>query len=109
MILSIDILMNARHVYSQHKIDVDKTRQNFLVTLKPDVEVKRQRPSKVPLHLEEKLEKLLTHLKDADIIREMGSLIVNPIILMPKRDYVELAIDARYLNSMTDLSKYSWP
>ena len=115
MVLLIDMLVDARDVYSQHKFDVGKTRQNFHVTLKPNVELKRQRPSKVPLHLKEKLEKLLTQLKDADIIREMGdddemgSLFVNPIILMPKNDYVKLVIDARYLNSVTDLTNYSWP
>ena len=85
------------------------------VTLKPNVELKRQRASKVPLHLKDKLEKLLTQLKDADIIREigvddeMGSLFVNPINLMPKNNYVKLVIDARYLNSVTDLTNYSWP
>ena len=69
----------------------------------------------MPLHLKDKLEKLLTQLKDADIIRkmgdddEMGSLFVNPIILMPKNDYVKLVIGARYLNSVTDLTSYSWP
>ena len=40
---------------------------------------------------------------------EMGSIFVNPIILMPKNDYVKLVIDARYLNSVTDLTNYSWP
>ena len=75
-----------------HKFDVGKTRQKFHVTLKPNVKLKRQRASKVPLHLKDKLKKLLTQLKDADIIREMGdddemgSLFVNPIILMPKND-----------------------
>ena len=115
MILLIDMLIDSRDVYSQHKFDVGKTRQNFHVTLKPKVELKKLRPSKVPLHLKEKLEKLLTQLKDADIIREMGdddkmgSLFVNPIILMPKSDYVKLVIDARFLNSVTDLTNYSWP
>ena len=114
MTLLIDMLLDSRDVYS-HKFDVGKTRQKFDVTLKPKVELKRQRPSKVPLHLKEKLEKLLTQLKDAVIIREMGdddemrSLSVNPIILMPKNDNVELVIDARYLNSVTDLTQYSWP
>ena len=28
---------------------------------------------------------------------------------MPKNDYVKLVIDARYLNSLTDLQNYSWP
>ena len=115
MILLIDMLVDTRDAHSQHKIDVGKSRQKFHVTLKPKVELKRQRPSKVPLHLKEQLEKLLTQLKDADIIRqmggddEMGSLFVNPIILIPKNDYVKLVFDARYLNSVTDLTNYSWP
>ena len=115
MVLLIDMLIDARDVCSQHKFDVGKTRQNFHVTLKPNVELKRQRPCKFPLHLKENLEKLLTQLKDADISLEMGgddemgSLIVNPIILMPKNDYVKLMIDTRYLNSVTDLTNYSWP
>ena len=115
MTLPIDMLIDSRDVYSQHKFDVGKTRQKFHVTLKPNVELKRQRPSKVPLHLKEKLEKLLTQLKDADIIREMGdddemrSLFVNPIIVMPKSDYVKIVIDARFLNSVADLTHYSWP
>ena len=108
--LLIDMLIDSRDVYSQHKFDVGKTRQKFHVKLKPKVELKRQRPSKVPLQLKEKLEKLLTQPKDADGIREMGdndeigSLFVNPIILMPKSDYVKLVIDARFLNSITDLT-----
>ena len=79
------------------------------------MELKRQQTRKVPLHLKDKLERLLTQLNDADIIREMGdddeigSLFVNPIILMPKNGYVKLVIDARYLNSVTDLKNYSWP
>ena len=72
MTLLIDMLIDSRDVYLQHKFDVGKNRQKFQVTLKPNVELKRQRPSKVPLHLKEKLEQLLTQLKDADIIREMG-------------------------------------
>ena len=73
------------------------------------------RASELPLYLKEKLEKLLTQLKNADIIREkgddgeMGSLFVNPIILVPKNDYVKLVIDTRYLNSVTDLTNSSWP
>ena len=72
MPLLIDMLIDSKDVYSLHKFDVGKTRQKFHVTLKPNVELKRQRASKVPLHLKDKLEKLPTQLKDADIIREMG-------------------------------------
>ena len=109
------MLADARDVYSQNKFDVGKTHQKFHVTLKPNVELKRQRPNKVPSDLNEKLEKLLTQLKDADINRDMGDddeiglLFVNLIILMPNNDYVKLVIDARYLNSVTDLTIYSRP
>ena len=51
MLLPIDMLVDARDVYSQHIFDVGKTRQKFHVTLKPKVELKRQRLSKVTLHL----------------------------------------------------------
>ena len=40
---------------------------------------------------------------------QMGSLFVNPILIMPKNDYVKLVIDARYPNSVTDLANYFWP
>ena len=115
MTLLTDMLIDSKDVYSHHKFDVGKTQQKFHVTLKPNEELKRQRAKKVPLHLKDKHEKLLTQLKDADITRErgdddeMGSLFVNPIILMPKNDYFKLVIDARYLNSVTDLANYSWP
>ena len=37
-----DILIDSKDVYSLHKFDVGKTRQKFNVTLKPNVELKRQ-------------------------------------------------------------------
>ena len=40
---------------------------------------------------------------------EMRSSFINPVIILPKGNIVKLVIDARYLNSITDLSKYSWP
>ena len=104
------MLVDARDVYSQYKIDLGKSRQKFHVTLKHNVELKRQRPDKDPLHLKERLEKLPTQVKDADIFLEkgdddeMGSLFVNPIILMYKNDYMKLVID---LKSMRDLPNKS--
>ena len=45
------MLVDSRDVYSQHQFGVGKNRQKFYVTLKPNVELKLQRPIKVPLHL----------------------------------------------------------
>ena len=58
MLLLIDMLIDARNVYSQRKFDVGKTPEKFYVTLKHNVELKLQRHSKNFLHLDVKLEKL---------------------------------------------------
>ena len=115
MVVLVDMLVEAREVYSQHNFQLGQICQKIHVTPKPNVEQKQQQPSRVPIHLKEKLEKLLTQLKDADIIRkmgdneEMGSLFVNAILLMPMNDYVNLVIGARHFSSATDLTNYSWP
>ena len=57
----------------------------------------------------------MNKLTQAVIIRElnenddMNSWFVNPFIILPKKDYVKLVLDARYLNSITDTSNCSWP
>ena len=109
MTLLIDMLIDSKDVSSLHKFDVGKTRQKFHVTLKPNVELRRQRASKVPLHLKDELEKLLTQIKDADFIREMGeddemgSLFVNPTILMPKKQLRKIS-DGCSLPELSDRS-----
>ena len=63
----------------------------------------------------DKLEKLMDELIQAGIIKElnenddMNSYFVNPVIILPKKDYLKLVIDARYLNSITETSNSSWP
>ena len=39
---------------------------------------------------------------------EIGSFFTNPVIILPKGDTFKLVNDARHLNSITDLSNYSW-
>ena len=92
LVTLFDMIIDSRDVYSQHKFDIGQTKLKFHVTLKPNSEIRKQRLSKCPLHLEDKLEKLLGQLQDSGIIREMGdddelgSLFVNPIKLLPKAD-----------------------
>ena len=111
----LEVLLDDEDVYSQHKYDIGRTKQKFHIPLKKDCEFKKQRPSKVPLHLRDKLEALMDELIQAGTKRELNehddlnSWFVNPIIILPKNDYVKLVIDARYLNSITDTSNSSWP
>ena len=115
LVTLIEMIIDSRDVNCQHKFYIGHTKQKIQITLKPNSEIKKQQPSKCPLHLRDKLEKLLGQLQDSGIIQEMGdydelgSVFVNPIILLPKADYVKLVIDARYPNSITDLTNYSWP
>ena len=115
LVTPIDMIIDSRDVHSQHKFDIGQTKQKFHVCFKPNSELRKQRLCKCPLHLKDKLAKLLGKLQDSGIIREMGdddelrSLSVNPIILLPKSNYVKPVIDARYLNSIIDLTNYSWP
>ena len=57
----------------------------------------------------------MNELIQAGIIRELNenddlnSWFVNPVIILPKKDYVRLVIDARYLNSITETRISSWP
>ena len=55
--LLIDMLLDSRDADFRYKFDVGETLQKFLVTLKPKAEPKRQRRSKLSLHLKKKLEK----------------------------------------------------
>ena len=102
-------------VYSHHKYDIGKTKHKFLIPLKKDATFKKQRPSKIPINLRDKLDKLMDELIQAGIIREltenddMNSWFVNPVIILPKKDYVKEVLDARYLKSITDTSNCNWP
>ena len=69
LVTLIDMIIDSRDVYSQHKFNISQMKQKFHVTLKPNSELRKQRPSKCPLHLKDKLEKLLGQLQDSGIIR----------------------------------------
>ena len=84
------VLIENNDVFSKFTSDVGKITQEFLVKLKKDAELRKQRPSKVPLHYRDRLEVLLNELQRAGTIREMGSVVemgslfTNPIIILPK-------------------------
>ena len=72
--------------------------------------------SKVPIHLRERIQKLLDVLKRYDIIAPVnteqlstGNIFTNPVIILRQRESLKKVFDARYLNSMIDESKCNWP
>ena len=84
--------------------------------MKKDAIFKKQRISKVPIHLRERIQKLLDILKKYDIIAPVnkeqlstGNTFTNPVITQRKGESLKIVLDARYLNSMIDESKCNWP
>ena len=84
--------------------------------MKTDAIFKKQRISKVPIHLRERIQKLLDVLKKYDIIAPVnieqlstGNTFSNPVIILRKGESLKIVLVARYLNSMIDESKCNWP
>ena len=63
---------------------------------------KKQRISKVPIHLRERIQKLLDVLKKYDIIEPVnkkqlstGNTFTNPVIILRKGESLKIVLDAR--------------
>ena len=68
-----NILINNQHYYAKHKNDVGKISTTFRIRIKEICKLQTQRPSKVPLHYRDRLNKLLTELEKYNIIKQIGS------------------------------------
>ena len=112
----VKIILNYKQVYATTKFDVGKTKVKLNLPIKKDAIFKKQRISKVPIHLRERIQKLLDVLKKYDIIAPVnkeqlstGNTFTNPVIILRKGESLKIVLDARYLNSMIDESKCNWP
>ena len=84
--------------------------------LKPDAVFKKQRATKVPIHLQDKVNRLLEVLEQYEIISPVnkeeqpkGNTFINPVIILAKGESLKIVLDSRYLNSLIDESKCNWP
>ena len=83
--------------------------------MKKDAIFKKQRISRIPIHLRERIQKLLDVLMKYDIIAPVneeqlstGNTFTNPVIILRKGESLKIVLDARYFNSMIDESKCNW-
>ena len=103
----------------QHQIDVGKISTPFRIRIKENCNLQTQRPSKVPIHYRDRLNKLLIELEKYNIKKPIGSkpdekhimrtTFLNPLNIIPKGDAIKVVLDARHLNSNTDQELESWP
>ena len=113
------ILVNNKQCYAKHKNDVGLISTPFRIRLKENCKLQTQRPTKIPIHYREKLNKLLVELEKHNIIKQIGSTpeekqnigttFLNPLIIIPKGDTIKIVLDARHLNSCTNQTFESWP
>ena len=101
-----DLFLKYAKVYKTSKFDVRKVHSPLHLPLKPDAVFKKQRASKTPIHLQDKVNRLLEILEQYETISPVnkeeqlkGNTFINPVIIL----------DARYLNSPIDETKCNWP
>ena len=111
----VTTILQYKQVYATTKFDVGRTKVKLNLPMKKDAIFKKQRISKVPIHLRERIQKLLDILKKYDIIAPVnkeqlstGNTFTNPVIILRKGESLKIVLDARYLNSMIDESKCNW-
>ena len=110
-------LLKCSTVYATSKLDVRKISSSLHFSLKPDaVFKKKQKASKVPIHLNDKVYRLLDILEQYEImspvnkeVQPKGNTFINPVIILGKDESLKIVLDARYLNSLIDESKCNWP
>ena len=98
-------LLQYSTVYATSKFDVGKINSSLNLRLKPDAVFKKQRASKVPIHLHDKLNRLLDILEQYEIIlpvnkeeQPKGNTFINPVIILAKGGSLKIVLNARYLN-----------
>ena len=98
------------------KFDVGKVNSPLHLPLKPELIFKKQRASKVPIRLQDKVNRLQVILEQDEIISPVfkeeqpkGNTVINPVIILAKGESLKIVLHASYLNSLIDESKCNWP
>ena len=96
----VTIILEYKQVYATTKIDVGKTKKKLNLPMKKDAIFKKQRISKVPIHLRERIQKLDV-MKKYDIIASVnkeqlstGNTFTNPVIILRKGESLKIVLDA---------------
>ena len=111
-----ELLLKYLTVYATSKLDVGKISSPIHLPFKRDAIFRKQRASKVPIQLQDKVNRLLDILEQNETISPVnkeeqpkGNTSINPVIILAKGESLKLVLDARYLNSLIDESKCYWP
>ena len=111
-----NLMLRYPKIVATSKFDVRKINSPLHLPLKPDAVFKKQRASKVSIHLHDKVNRILDILEQYETISPVnneeqpkGNTFINPVIILAKGESLKIVLDARYLNSLIDESKCNWP
>ena len=111
-----ELVLKFPSVYATSKFDVGKISSPLHLPLKPDAIFKKQRAGKVPIHLQDKVNRILDILEQYEIISPVnkeqqpkGNTFINPVIILAKGELLKIVLDARNLNSLIDETKCNRP
>ena len=97
-------------------MDVGKIKEELNLPLKATAVFKKQRATRIPLELQDKVQHLLAILTQFDITSPVntdslktGSTFINPKIILKKGESFKIVLYARQLNTMIDETKSIWP
>ena len=86
-----ELLLKYPMVYATSKFNVGKVNSSLHLPLKPDAIFKKQRASKVPIHLQDKVNRLLDILEQYEIISPVneeeqpkGNTFIKPVNILAK-------------------------
>ena len=87
------LLLKYSKIYATSKYDVGKKNSPLHLPLKPDAVFKKQRASRVPIHLQDKVNRILEILEQYEIISPVdkeeqpkGNTFKNPVIILAKEN-----------------------
>ena len=108
--------MQFQKRYANSKFDVGKIKVKLNLPFKATAIFKKQRATRIPLQLQDKVQHILNILTHFDIMAPVntdslttGNIFINPVIDLRKGESLTIVLDARQLNTMIDETKCSWP
>ena len=110
------LLTQFQKCYATSKFDIGKIKVELNLTLKATVIFKKQRATRIPLQLQDRVQHLLDILKHFDITASVKAdslttrnTFINRVIILEKGESLKIVLDNRQLNTMIDKTKCSWP
>ena len=107
--------MHRRFCNATSKFDVRKIEVELNLRLKATSVFKKQRGTRIPLQLPERVQHLLDLLtqfnKNAHVDLDsltIGNTFMNPVFMLKIRESLKTVLDAGQLNTVIDATKCSW-